>query len=116
MAKVVDKTPAKTKKASGAKSTTAKASAPKKEKKPAVGIKIEDASSLALTKLKELELDKQLQSDLEWCLGSYGYDQNPSGLYEMIQRAIAVFKAEKTKKTKGVTAKLITDLEKATKQ
>lgn len=74
---------------------------------------IEKASSTALKKLQDLGLDTQLQADLEWCLGSYKFDKNPVGLYEMTQRAVAVFKEEQQKKTKGVTAKLITDLEKA---
>ena len=91
--------------------------APKKSTaKKATSTDIEKASVMALTKLKDLGIDEQLQSDLEWCLGSYGFDKNPTGLYEMIGRAIDVFKAEKAKKTKGVTAKLITDLEKAAKQ
>ena len=74
---------------------------------------IESVARTALSKLKELNLDTRLQADLDWCLGSYSFDKNPSGLYEMIGRAIKVFTTEKEKKTKGVTAKLLTDLEKA---
>lgn len=91
--------------------TPVKAATPAKTK-PA-GPSIEKASEEALSKLKSLGLDPQLQADLEWCLGSYKADSNPAGLYEMTKKAIAVFAAEKEKKTKGVTAKLITDLEKA---
>lgn len=76
---------------------------------------IETAARTALAKLRELSLDAQLQADLDWCLGSYSYDKNPSGLYEMVGRAIKVFTAEREKKTKGVTAKLLTDLEKSIK-
>ena len=70
------------------------------------------AATTALGKLKELNLDKQLQADIEWCLGSYKFDKNPVGLREMIGRAVKVLTLEKSKKTKGVTGKFITDLEK----
>ena len=69
----------------------------------------------ALQSLKTLSLDPQLQSDLEWCLGSYKADLNPAGLFEMAQRALNVFTGEKEKKTKGITAKMIGDLEKGLK-
>jgi hypothetical protein len=68
------------------------------------------ASETALKKLKDLGVDNQLQADLEWCIGSYKADKNPIGLYEMVRRSVAVLKDNKT--AKGVTAKLISDLEK----
>jgi hypothetical protein len=77
---------------------------------------IESAARIALTKLRELSLDDQLQAELDWCLGSYSFDKNPTGLYEMVQRAIKLFATEKEKKTKGITAKLLADLEKGVKQ
>jgi hypothetical protein len=73
---------------------------------------IVNASETALKKLKDLGIDDQLQADLEWCLGSYKADKNPIGLYEMVRRSIKVFKDNKA--TKGITAKLISDLEKVT--
>ena len=76
---------------------------------------IEKASEDALQKLQELGINDQLQRDLEWCLGSYRADQNPVGLYENARKALEVLRNEKDKKTKGVTAKFITDLEKAVK-
>ncbi len=100
MAKTATKTPAKApaKKAS-AKTTTVSASNP-----------IVKTSEAALKKLKDLGIDSQLQADLEWCIGSYKADKNPIGLYEMARRTLVVFKDNKN--TKGVTAKLISDLEK----
>lgn len=89
--------------------TPAKAKAPAKPKM----IPIEKACETALAKLRALNLDVQLQSEIDWCLGSYRSDKNPVGLYEMVQRAILVFKPELEKKTKGVTAKLVSDLEAA---
>jgi len=96
------------------KPATKKAPAKKVSAKPTVKIvTIEKASLDALAKLKALDIEHQLQSDIEWCIGSYHADKNPVGLFDMVNRAIAVFKLELQKKTKGVTAKLISDFEKA---
>jgi hypothetical protein len=81
----------------------------------APGNNIEKVSEDALQKLQELGIDEQLQRDIQWCLGSYRADNNPVGLYETAKKALAVLKEEKEKKTKGVTSKLISDLEKAVK-
>ena len=103
MAKTPSKAPAKTapKKAAPAKKTSTAS--------------LESAAEDALKTLKGLGVDPQLQADLEWCLGSYHADKNPTGLYEMIGRAVGVLTTEKEKKSKGATAKLIGDLEKALK-
>jgi hypothetical protein len=102
MAKSAVKTPTK----SPVKKTTVKASVAS-DANPIV-----KASETALKKLKDLGIDDQLQADLEWCLGSYKADKNPIGLYEMVRRSVKVFKDNKA--TKGITTKLITDLEKVT--
>jgi hypothetical protein len=94
-----------------AKKTTAVKKAP--AKKTSSSVSIEAASETALNKLRDLNIDQQLQSELDWCLASYRNDGNPVGLFEMVERSVNVFKAEQAKKTKGVTAKLISDLEKA---
>ncbi len=107
--------------------TTSKSTTPKAESKVKSGSKasskvvaspselLEQASEEALKKLQSLGIDQQLQSELEWCLGSFRFDRNPSGLYEVAGRALTVLNEEKAKKTKGVTVKLIGDLEKALK-
>jgi len=99
-----------------AKTTTAKATpikmaakAPAKAKSP----DLESVSKTILAKLKTLNLDQPLQSDIEWCLGSYSYDKNPVGLMQAANKALGVFKTELARKTKGVTAKLIADIEQA---
>ena len=109
------------------KTSTKSESKPKAEPKPKIAAKpkakestastelLEKASEEALQKLQSLGIEQQLQSELEWCLGSYRFDKNPSGLYEVAGRALTVLNAEKAKKTKGVTVKLIGDLEKALK-
>lgn len=74
---------------------------------------LDAAAKDALNKLISLKIDQQLQADLEWCIGSYLHDQNPVGLIENLEKAIAIFKTELARKTKGITAKFIADLEKA---
>lgn len=102
--------------------TTAKKAAKKASPKKAAPVKksstpsIEATAKLALDKLREHGLDAQLQADLDWCLGSYKFDKNPVGLHDMVGRAIKVFSVEKAKKTKGITAKLLSDLEKGAKK
>jgi hypothetical protein len=90
-----------------------KAAKPKAAKSVKAETSIEKACDLALDKLKELNIDGGLQSEIQWCLGSYRHDGNPAGLYVMAKRALAAFTVEKANKTKGITAKLISDLEKA---
>lgn len=76
---------------------------------------IEIVAEEVLTKLKALNLEPQLQADIEWCLGSYRHDKNPTGLYEMAEKAFGIFKTEQARKTKGITAKLVGEVEKALK-
>jgi hypothetical protein len=77
---------------------------------------IEQVNEEALQKLEELGIEEQLRRDLEWCLGSYRADRNPIGLYDTARRALSVLQAEKEKKRRGVTARLISDLERIVKQ
>lgn len=74
---------------------------------------IEKTCQAALAKLKELNAEPQLQADIEWCLGSYSYDKNPVGLFQVAKRSLEVFKEMQAKKVKGVTAKFTGDMEKA---
>lgn len=94
--------------------TTEKVKAPKKTTaaKSKSG-NLEQASVAALEKLRSLNIEADLQAQLEWCIGSYRYDQNPIGLMEAVKQALAVLKAEQARKTKGVTATLIASIEKA---
>ena len=109
MAKAPAKTPVK---AAAAKKAAPKKSTTKKTKTSS----LEKTSEDILKKLKSLDLDHQLQADLEWCLGSFKYDNNPIGLIESGERAVVVFKEALSNKKKGVTAKMISDIEKALKQ
>ena len=92
--------------------TITKPKAPAKKAKADVA-PIAKATQTILEKLKALDIEPQLQSDITWCLGSYSHDNNPVGLYEVASKALSILKAELSKKTKGITAKLISDIEKA---
>jgi hypothetical protein len=54
-----------------------------------------------------------LQSKLEYCIGSYDHDKNPSGLVEYGKIALKKLTALKEKSPKKVTKKVLTDLEKS---
>lgn len=100
-------------KTSPAKKTPAKKATVKPEA-PAAH-QIEKVNEDILKKLQALNIEEALQADIEWCLGSYRNDNNPSGLYVMAERALNVFAFELTKDPKSVTTKLIKDIEKALK-
>ena len=67
---------------------------------------------LAFQKLNKEEYN-DLQSKLEWCLGSYDYDKNPEGLFEVGNKSLDTLKKVKTKEPRKVTKKVIDGLEKA---
>jgi hypothetical protein len=99
-----------------AKATTKPATTEKKPAKAKVSKPAADISKVSetiLEKLKSLGIEEQLQADISWCIGSYNYDKNPVGLIENAKKALDVFKEALAKKTKGVTAKLIKDIETA---
>ncbi|MCK5105611.1 MAG: hypothetical protein KAR17_22455 [Cyclobacteriaceae bacterium] len=80
--------------------------------------KIEKACEAALEKFKKIGLDKyaDIQSKLEYVLGSYRFDGNAVGLYEIGEKALKDLKKYKKAKPRLVSKKLIEDLEKAIKQ
>lgn len=80
--------------------------------------KIEKACEAALDKIQKIALDKfaDVQSKLEYVLGSYRFDGNPSGLYEIGEKALKDLKKYKKEKPRLVSKKLIEDLEKAIKK
>ena len=97
-----------------AKTAEKKAPAKKSASKAKV-VSIDKVCSDILSKLKTLDIEHQLQANIEWCLGSYSYDNNATGLIEAATIALGVFNAELAKKTKGVTATFVASIEKAIK-
>ncbi len=79
--------------------------------------KIEKACEAAFEKFQKIGLDKyaDVQSKLEYVLGSYRYDGNPVGLYEIGEVALKALKKYKKEKPRQVSQKLVDDLEKALK-
>ncbi len=77
--------------------------------------KIEKACQAALDKFQKINLTKyaDITSKLEYVLGSYRYDGNPVGLYEIGAVALKDLKKYKKEKPRLVPKKLIDDLEKA---
>lgn len=80
-----------------------------------VNEKLRNECQNALETLQKLNIARtaELQSKLEWCIGSYDYDQNPSGLAEFGGQALKELKKIKEKDPKKVTKKLIDGLESA---
>ena len=79
--------------------------------------KIEKACIAALDKFQKIGNEKyaDIQSKLEYVLGSYGFDGNPVGLYEVGSVVLKELKKYKKEKPRLVAKKLIDDLEKAIK-
>lgn len=80
--------------------------------------KIEKACQDALDKFQKFGDEKysEIQSKLEYVLGSYRHDGNPVGLYEIGAKALKDLKKIKKDKPRLVAKKLIDDLENAVKQ
>ena len=77
--------------------------------------KIEKACKEALKKFQQVGSDEfsEVLSKLEFVIGSYNFDKNPVGLYEIGAMALTKLKDLKKAKPRLVSKKLIDDLEKA---
>lgn len=76
---------------------------------------MEKACISAKEKFEKIGLEKysDIQSKLEYVIGSYQYDGNPVGLYEVGEQALAALKEYKEEKPRQVSKKLIDDMTKA---
>lgn len=83
-----------------------------KEKKVSATHTVEKTAEDVLKKLKTLNREPSLQADLQWCLGSYRYDKNPSGLYTMIGKALPILKEAALSNAKAVSAAFLKSVEK----
>ena len=79
--------------------------------------KLRDECQNALEALEKFNLPEtaELQAKLAWCIGSYDYDKNPSGLSEFGSMALKQLNKIKEKNPKKVTKKLIDGLDAAIK-
>lgn len=69
-----------------------------------------EAARLALVKAGNSHYG-ELQSKLEFVIGSYDFDKNPVGLYEFGEKALKALEEIRAKNPKKVTKKVVTDLE-----
>ena len=79
--------------------------------------KIRAACELAFTTFQKIDNPKfaDIKGKLEYVIGSYDFDKNPVGLYEIGGLALTVLQKAKEKYGRKITKKLLTDLEKALK-
>jgi hypothetical protein len=80
-----------------------------------VNEKLKKSCENALVALQKLNDKKysDLQSKLEWCLGSYEHDSNPEGLQEYGTKSLQILKKVKSSHPRKVTKKVIDGLESA---
>jgi hypothetical protein len=81
----------------------------------AINDKLRNECQAALETLEKLNFQEtaELQAKLAWCIGSYDYDQNPSGLSEFGGMALKALSKIKEKNPKKVTKKVIDGLDSA---
>ena len=58
----------------------------------------------------------EIESKLEWVIGSYEYDLNPVGLHEFAVKSLEIMKTVKQEKPRAFTKKLIDQSSKIIKQ
>ncbi len=75
--------------------------------------KFRNACEEAIKVFEKLNIEKQTEiiSKLEYCIGSYDYDKNPTGLYEFGEIALNELKAYKKKNPRKINKKIIANLE-----
>lgn len=80
-----------------------------------VNEKLKKSCKEAVVAFQKLNTEEytELQSKLEWCLGSYEYDNNPTGLFEYGIKSLETLKSIKAKQPRKVNKKVIDSLEKA---
>jgi hypothetical protein len=69
-------------------------------------------ATTALSKLNDPAY-QDIQSKLEYCIGSFDFDKNPSGLYDAANEAYKSLQKAKQKYPRKFNKKIITDLEKS---
>lgn len=80
-----------------------------------VNDKLCKACGTANEALRKVGSDKfnQIQDELDYVIGSYGYDKVPTGLHLVGKKALKKLKAVKEEKPRSVTKKVIDEVSKA---
>lgn len=75
--------------------------------------KLRNACEASTQVLNKLNIDEfnELLANLQYCIGSYDYDKNPSGLYEYGKIALEELKTYKELNPRKVNKKVISNLE-----
>ncbi|REG90673.1 hypothetical protein [Algoriphagus antarcticus] len=73
--------------------------------------KLEKILPEVLQKLAKLKSGEAVASELSWCWVSFQNDQNPVGVIEKGQQALAIFEEAREKNAKAVSKKLVESLE-----
>jgi hypothetical protein len=75
--------------------------------------KLRDACELAAETFKKINHSdySEIVSKLEFCVGSYNFDKNPSGLVEFGYQALGLLKEIKRKSPRKVSKEVINALE-----
>jgi hypothetical protein len=60
--------------------------------------------------------NNDIQAKLDFVVGSYDFDKNPVGLYEMGEKALKILKEIKVKNPRKVSKTLVTNLEESLKK
>ena len=75
--------------------------------------KLEKLVPEVIQKLSKLKSGEKLAEELSWCWVSFQNDQNPVGVIEKGEQALALFKEAREKNPKAVSKKLVESFEKA---
>lgn len=80
-----------------------------------VNEQLQQSCEAAITAFRKLRNENynELQSKLEWCVGSFSYDKNPTGLHEYGVKSLELLKKIKSKEPRKVNKKIIDSLDKA---
>lgn len=75
--------------------------------------KLRDACELAAQTLRKISQADyhEIISKLEFCIGSYNFDKNPSGLIQYGHQALNLLKEIKSKNPRKVTKSVLASLE-----
>lgn len=77
------------------------------------GNRLREACEMAAEKFRKLNQPEfsEIISKLEYCIGSYDFDKNPSGLFEYGRKALEMLNDIKKEKPRKISKELIKKLE-----
>jgi hypothetical protein len=81
----------------------------------AINNRLNEECQIALDTFRKLNDEKHAEicSKLEYCIGSFNHDHNPSGLFEFAVISLNILKEIKEKNPRKINKKVIEGIEKA---